>query len=107
MLLAVFKAFGGVRQGALHFRQGFAWLFPWLAGLALISYLGNFPEKSAGAGNLGVLELRVVRADPGRPVGAGLRHRQQGVPRPELVEEHIEQSGKEAAVEVEELGMAP
>lgn len=29
-------------------------LIPWLGGLCVISYLGNYPEKSTGAGNLAV-----------------------------------------------------
>ncbi len=107
VLLAVFKVFGGVRQGAFHFWQGLAWLFPWLGGLALISYLGNFPEESAGAGNLGLLNfewsalilaaLSVVVYVIANQVSLST----------EVVEEHIEQSRKEAAVEDEELGEAP
>ena len=106
VLLAIFKAFGGVQQGPFHFWQGFAWLFPWLGGLALISYLGNFPEESAGAGNLGVLNfewsalilaaLSVLVYVIANKVCLSA----------DIVEEHIEQSRKEAAVEDEELGVA-
>ncbi|HET7321348.1 MAG TPA: APC family permease [Longimicrobiaceae bacterium] len=38
----------------MEFRSG-AWVVVWLAGLALISWLGSYPEMSEGAGNLGVL----------------------------------------------------
>ena len=38
----------------LEFRSG-AWVIAWLAGLALISWLGSYPNTAAGAGNLGVL----------------------------------------------------
>jgi hypothetical protein len=33
------------------------WVLPWLAGLCLISWAGSFPERSKGAGNLGVLDF--------------------------------------------------
>ncbi|MGI8459020.1 MAG: APC family permease [Propionibacteriaceae bacterium] len=107
VLLGLFKAFGGVRQGNFHFRQGFSWLFPWLGGLALISYLWNFPEKSVGAGNLGLLNfewsavllaiLSVIVYVIANKVCLS----------PEIAQEHIEQSRAEAAVEEEELGAAP
>ena len=107
VLLAVFKVFGGVRQGAFHLWQGLAWLFPWLGGLALISYLGNFPEKSAGAGNLGLLNFEWSAL-----ILAGLSVLVYVIANmvclsTEIVEEHIEQSRKEAAVEDAELGTAP
>jgi amino acid transporter len=38
----------------LEFRSG-TWVLAWLAGLALIGWLGSYPEAEAGAGNLGVL----------------------------------------------------
>lgn len=107
VLLALFKVFGGVRQGPLHFREGFAVLFPWLAGLALISFLGNFPEKSVGAGNLGMLNfewsalllavLSLVVYVIANKVCLST----------DAVLENIEQVEQEAAVEEEELGAAP
>jgi hypothetical protein len=38
----------------LEFRSG-SWVVAWLAGLALISWLGDYPALSAHAGNLGIL----------------------------------------------------
>ncbi len=107
VLLAIFKVFGGVRQGAFHFWQGFAWLFPWLGGLALVSYLGNFPEKSAGAGNLGLLNFEWSAL-----ILAALSVLVYVIANmvclsTEIVEEHIEQSRQEAAVVEDELGVAP
>ncbi len=107
VLLGLFKAFGGVRQGAFHFRQGISWLFPWLSGLALISYLGNFPEKSVGAGHLGLLNFEWSAL-----ILAGLSVLLYVIANkvclsPEIAQEHIDQSKKEAAVEDEELGAAP
>ena len=107
VLLGLFKIFGGVRQGPFHFWQGFVWLFPWLGGLALISYLGNFPEESAGAGNLGVLGFEssafLLAA---LSVLVYLIANKVCLPS-ETVREHIEQSKEEAAVEDAELGTAP
>lgn len=40
----------------LDFRHGM-WVLPWLGGLALISFLGSFPDPSKGAGNLGVIDF--------------------------------------------------
>src|SRR4051812_24457977 len=34
---------------------GATWVVPWLAGLCLISYLGDYPEKSKDAGNLAAI----------------------------------------------------
>jgi len=105
VLLGIFKVFGGVQQGAFHFWQGFAWLGPWLGGLALISYLGNFPEKSAGAGNLGWLNFEwsaLLLAALSVLVYAIANKVCLST---EIVQEHIEQSKKEAAVEDEELGL--
>ena len=38
----------------LEFRSG-SWVVAWLVGLAIISWLGSYPEASAHAGNLGFL----------------------------------------------------
>jgi amino acid transporter len=40
----------------LDFRSG-VWVLPWLAGLAIISYIGSFPAPSKAAGNLGVIDF--------------------------------------------------
>ncbi|KRE61504.1 APC family permease [Nostocoides sp. Soil756] len=104
VLLGLFKVFGGVRQAPLHFWNGVSWLFPWLGGLALISYLGNFPEKSAGAGNLGVLNFEwsaVLLA--ALSVLVYVIATRVALPADAVVE-HIEQSKEEAAVEDAELG---
>jgi amino acid transporter len=47
VLLGVFRATGAIREQSLDLRAG-AWVVPWLAGLTLISYLGNYPEPAAG-----------------------------------------------------------
>ena len=47
VLLAIFKACGVLRGQSLDFRSGF-WVLPWLGGLTLISFLGNYPEPATG-----------------------------------------------------------
>lgn len=47
VLLGAFALSGQMKGERLDVRSG-AWVFPWLGGLTLISYLGNFPEPAAG-----------------------------------------------------------
>jgi amino acid transporter len=56
VLLAVFVASGQMKGEPLAVRSG-AWVFPWLIGLTVISYLGNYPEPAAG--NRDVLDFAV------------------------------------------------
>ena len=35
----------------MDWRAGASWILPWLGGLCLISYLGDYPEASKHAGN--------------------------------------------------------
>jgi amino acid transporter len=55
-LLGVFTLTGSVKSRELDFPSGASWLLPWLGGLTLISYLGNFPEDPR-KGNLGWLNF--------------------------------------------------
>jgi amino acid transporter len=55
----LFGVHGLTHRGAtapLDLRHGM-WVLPWLAGLAVITYLGSFPEPSKAAGNLGVIDF--------------------------------------------------
>lgn len=54
LVLAIHELTGRGTTPPLEWRSGF-WVIPWLGGLALISYLGAYPEPGAGAGNLGWL----------------------------------------------------
>ncbi|HEU0197767.1 MAG TPA: APC family permease [Nevskiaceae bacterium] len=56
VLLAIQESFWGEQTPKLDLRAGF-WVVPWLAGLALISWLGGYPELSSHAGNLGYLDM--------------------------------------------------
>jgi hypothetical protein len=42
ILLVVFQITGAVPRTNLDLRAGATWMLPWLAGLALISYLGDY-----------------------------------------------------------------
>ena len=50
-LLAVFTMSGQMKGKSLDVRSGL-WVFPWLIGLTVISYLGNYPEPATGNLNL-------------------------------------------------------
>jgi amino acid transporter len=56
VLLAVHEGVQGKHTPRLDFRAGF-WVLPWLGGLALISWLGRYPEMGKQAGNLGMLGM--------------------------------------------------
>jgi len=51
VLFAAFHLFGRGEKQPLDLKAGATWTLPWLAGLCLISYLGDFPEKKKSAGN--------------------------------------------------------
>ncbi|MFB9927825.1 APC family permease [Amycolatopsis halotolerans] len=55
LLLAANQTFSK-RTPRMDFRHGW-WVLVWFAGLAVISYLGTYPEASSHAGNLGVLDF--------------------------------------------------
>jgi amino acid transporter len=55
VLLAVLRATGAGRVQQLDWRAGATWTLPWLAGLALISYLGSYPDPAKG--NQGVISF--------------------------------------------------
>ena len=42
---------GRDRRPAMDWKAGASWVLPWLGGLCLISYLGDYPEPSKHAGN--------------------------------------------------------
>ena len=99
-LLGVFTLSGQMKGKSLDIRSGW-WVFPWLIGLTLISYLGNYPEPAAG--NLELLDfvlsaalLLVLSA-----VVYVLAYRQR-LPDAEA-RAYIEETVHEAAVEDEEL----
>ena len=56
VLLRAFTGSGQMKGKSLDARSGL-WVFPWLAGLTLISCLGDYPEPAAG--NLNDLDFAV------------------------------------------------
>ncbi len=54
IVLVIHEAMHREKTPAMDFRAGF-WVIPWLAGLALISWLGSYPLPAEGAGNIGLL----------------------------------------------------
>jgi amino acid transporter len=106
VLLVVFQLTGRITAASYDFKAGASWLLPWLVGLAVISYLGSFPEPSAGAGNRGVFGftssiLVVLGWSAVIYVVAHLVRLS-----PEDAAEHIEASRAESEVEEAELGVA-
>jgi len=81
---------------ALEWRAGATWLLPWLAGLCLIRYLGDYPEKSKHVGNTGTIGFGwgflVILALTTLVWLVALRVR---LPR-ETVEAHVQQTEAEA-----------
>jgi amino acid transporter len=56
VVLAGHELLYGKRTPSLELRAGF-WVIPWLGGLALISWLGAYPDPAQHAGNLGLLGI--------------------------------------------------
>ena len=52
VLLAVYAAVKRGDMPVMDWRAGASWTLPWLAGLALVSYLGSYPDPAAGNRNL-------------------------------------------------------
>ncbi|HET6587510.1 MAG TPA: APC family permease, partial [Oleiagrimonas sp.] len=54
VLLSIYQSGWGKQLPKLEMRAGF-WMLPWLGGIALISWLGKYPELDKHAGNIGLL----------------------------------------------------
>ncbi|NUR07242.1 MAG: APC family permease [Nocardioidaceae bacterium] len=99
VLLGVFHLTGAVSADSYDFKHGASWTLPWLGGLALISYLGDY----GGTGLIGfgwAFPVMFV-------FSAVIYAIAYATPLPvEEVEKHIEASRAEAAVEEEQLESA-
>jgi amino acid transporter len=104
VLLAVFKAAGAGRMEQMDWRSGATWVLPWLGGLALVSYLGSYPDP--GKGNRGVIGFGwgfvVLAALSGLIYAMAVTLR---LPR-ERIEEHIRETARESEEEDKELDTA-
>jgi amino acid transporter len=106
VLMGVFWSLNTEDRPPMDWRAGATWTLPWLGGLCLISYLGSYPDKSAGKGNLAdisfgwgfpvILALTIV---------VYLLAMSVRLPR-RRVEEHIAETEAEARVEQKQLGGA-
>jgi len=100
VLLAIFHTTGAARQ-PLDFKSGASWLFPWLGGTTLISWLGDY---GGGTGVIGfgwsiLILLALSIAVYAIAVATRLS--------PEEAQRHIASSKKESEVEEETLGATP
>ncbi|HST48721.1 APC family permease [Jatrophihabitans sp.] len=59
VVLAIFHLTDRENMPALDWKAGASWALPWLGGLCLISYLGDYPEKSKHAGNTSTIGFGV------------------------------------------------
>ncbi len=102
VLLGVFHVLRRDDAPALDWRSGATWTIPWLGGLALISYLGSYPEP--GAGNRGVITFGwgfvAILALTGVVYAIAMAVR---LPR-ERVETHVDEAFAGAEVEDAALG---
>ncbi|MFL6157750.1 MAG: amino acid permease, partial [Marmoricola sp.] len=101
VLLAVFAWSGQMKGKSLDLRAG-AWVLPWLAGLTVISWLGNYPEPAAGnqmhLGFVLSVGLLLVLSVGVYAMAYALRLS------PEQAQAYIDETVHEAAVEDEQLG---
>jgi hypothetical protein len=103
-LLPIYKALGN-DVPELDFAAGASWVLPWLGGLVLLSWIGNYPEPAAG--NLNILSFETsVPLILVFSVAIYALAMKFCLPTPEM-ERHIESTRAESALEEEELGSAP
>jgi amino acid transporter len=104
ILFFVFQAVRRDDKPPMDLRAGATWMVPWLAGLCLCSYLGDYPVQSKGAGNTATIGFGwgflVILALSAAVFFVGLRVRLGS----ERVEKHIAATEAESAAEDEELG---
>ena len=100
VLFVVFQA-ARPQRVRLDLRAGATWMVPWLGGLCLISWLGDYPEQSKNAGNVGAIGFGwgflVLAALSVAVFAAGLRCR---LPR-SRVEEHFAEAETETGLDSE------
>lgn len=59
VVLAIFYATSRDSMPPMDWKAGATWVLPWLGGLCLISYLGDYPEQSKHAGNTSTIGFGV------------------------------------------------
>jgi amino acid transporter len=104
VLLPIYKMLGNDVPD-LDFAAGASWVLPWLGGLLLLSYIGNYPEPKSG--NLDILTFETsVPIILVFSIAIYLLAMKFCLPKDEM-ERHIESTRAEAATEEQELGSAP
>jgi amino acid transporter len=99
VLLGVFRLTGSVDPDTFDFKAGASWTLPWLAGLALISYLGDYGGRGVIGFGWAIPILFAFSV-----VIYGIAY---ATPLPaETIRRHIEDTRAEVEVEEEELGSA-
>ena len=100
VMLGIFHLTGSVKSDNYDFKAGASWTLPWLGGLALISYLGDY-------GGTGLIGFGV--AIPVMLVFSAVIYAiayATALPT-EDIERHIEDIREESAAEEKEMGSAP
>jgi amino acid transporter len=104
VLFAAYHLFSRAEKQPLDLKSGATWTLPWLAGLCLISYLGDYPAKAKGAGNTATITFGwgfvAIAALSALVYAIAYRLR---LPK-HRVEAHIEDIEAETETEHEELG---
>ena len=101
VLLAIFHVTGQHTAPQLDFKAGAAWLLPWLGGLALISYVGDY----GGLGVFGGMQVSIPLIAVFSLLIYVIAYKVRLTP--EDARGHIEKSQQEASVEEGELAPAP
>ncbi len=57
LLFAGYHLLGRAEKQPLDLRSGASWTLPWLGGLCLVCYLGDYPAKAKGAGNAATISF--------------------------------------------------
>jgi amino acid transporter len=104
--LVLFFVFHGLRRDdkpPMDLLAGATWVLPWLVGMCLVSWLGDYPEKSKDGGNLAAIGFGwgflVILALSAIVYFVGLRFR---LPK-QRVEAHIADTEAETAAENRDL----
>lgn len=104
VVLGIFHLAGRADLPPMDWRAGASWILPWLGGLCLISFLGDYPEASAAAGNTSIIgfgpDFVAVLALSALVWWIAMRVRLPGA----TMERTIEATVAEAAQEDRELG---
>ena len=104
VVLAIFYLTSRGSMPEMDWKAGATWALPWLGGLCLISYLGDYPEKSKHAGNTSTIGFGmgfvVVLALSALVYWLALKVRLPN----DVVAENLERMTTEAAEEDKELG---